>query len=330
MTGKMAGMNILVVGGAGYIGSATSQLLIEAGHTVSVFDNLSRGHKEAIPPEAQFIRGELAQPTDIAAALLQSKAEAVLHFAALIEAGESMVNPAKYFRANVGYTINLLEACVQHDVQKFVFSSTAAVFAASDEPISESSMIAPANAYGETKLMVEKMLRWFGEIHGLKHAILRYFNAAGAVGPRGEAHQPESHLIPLVLQAASGARPNISVFGTDYPTADGTCIRDYIHIADLGSAHVLALEYLDSHQNITCNLGNGSGYSVKEVIDVAHEVTGLPIKVIESARRVGDAPRLVASSELARLKLGWKPKMPEIQDIVSSAWKWMRVHPNGY
>lgn len=323
-------MNILVVGGAGYIGSATSQLLIEAGHTVTVFDNLSRGHREAIPAAANFIRGDLANPQEISDALTQSEAAAVLHFAALIEAGESMVNPAKYFRANVGLTINLLEACANHHIEKFVFSSTAAVFAASDDPISETSVIAPANTYGETKLIVEKMLRWFGEIHGIKYAVLRYFNAAGAVGPRGEAHQPESHLIPLVLQAASGVRSSISVFGSDYPTPDGTCIRDYIHIADLGSAHVLALDYLDSHDKITCNLGNGSGYSVREVIDVALEVTGKPIKVIESPRRAGDAPRLVASSALARRELGWLPKQPAIQDIVASAWRWMSAHPSGY
>ncbi len=323
-------MNILVVGGAGYIGSATAQQLIEAGHSVSVMDNLSKGHRAAVPAQANFIQADLARPEQVLAALQTSKAEAVLHFAALIEAGESMREPARYFRANVANSLNLLEAMQRSGVDKLVFSSTAAVYAANDKPISESSPIAPANCYGETKLMVEKMIHWFAQIHGLRYAVLRYFNACGAAGERGEAHTPETHLIPLVLQAALGKRPNISVFGNDYPTPDGTCVRDYIHIDDLGSAHVKALDYLGRHAAITCNLGNGAGYSVKEVIDVAIEVTGRNIPVVNAPRRAGDAARLVASAALAQQALGWQPKVTQIADIVGSAWAWMQKHPNGY
>lgn len=317
-------MNILIVGGAGYIGSVTSQLLVEAGHRVCVFDNLSTGHRHAVPDEAQFILGDLANQADIDAAIKQVQPEAILHFAALIEAGESMKQPARFYRANVGYTLNLLDACVRLDVKKLVFSSTAAIFAASDAPISENSRIEPANCYGETKLAVERMLKWFGQIHGLRYGVLRYFNACGAYGTRGEGHTPETHLIPLTLQTAMGQRPAISVYGTDYPTPDGTCIRDYIHVADLGSAHVLALDYLADHPTITCNLGNGTGYSVREVIDAALEVTGREINVVEGPRRAGDAARLVAASDLARRELGWQPKIPNLADIVSSAWEWMQ------
>ncbi len=323
-------MNILVAGGAGYIGGIVAQMLIDAGNTVTVFDNLSKGHRVAVPDGAHFHFGDLGRPDDIAGAIQTTQPEAVFHFAALIEAGESMKQPARYFRANVGNSLNLLEACVNHGVSKFVFSSTAAVFAASDAPLSETSAIAPANCYGETKLMVEKMLKWFHEIHGLRYVVLRYFNACGALGPRGEAHEPETHLIPLTLRAALGLRPDISVFGTDYPTPDGTCIRDYIHVADLGSAHLKALEYLDGHTTLTCNLGNGAGYSVREVIDAAIEITGKPIVVKEAPRRPGDAPRLVASSELARRALGWTPRITSLPDIIASAWEWIQDHPRGY
>ncbi|MBX7213484.1 MAG: UDP-glucose 4-epimerase GalE [Thermoflexales bacterium] len=323
-------MNVLVAGGAGYIGGIVSQLLIEAGHRVTVFDNLSKGHREAVPEAAAFVRGDLAHPEDIAAAMRQARPDAVLHFAGLTEAGESMQQPARYFRANVSNTLNLLEACVNAGVGRFVFSSTAAIFAANDALISESSPISPANCYGETKLMVEKMLKWFHAIHGLRYAALRYFNACGAVGPRGEAHDPETHLIPLTLRAALGLRPDIAIFGTDYPTPDGTCVRDYIHVADLGSAHLKALDYLDTHDTITCNLGNGAGYSVREVIDAAIEVTGKDIAIRETARRPGDAPRLVAASDLARRELGWVPRITQLPDIIGDAWTWMRAHPRGY
>lgn len=317
-------MNILVAGGAGYIGSVTSQMLVEAGHAVTVFDNLSKGHRDAAPAQARFIHGDLAQLDDIRAALETSQAEAVFHFAALIEAGESMKLPAKYLRANVSNTLNLLQACAEKGVQRIVFSSTAAVFAASDDPLGEDSTIEPANLYGETKLMVEQMLGWFNKIHGLRVAVLRYFNACGAWGRLGERHSPETHLIPLTLLAAQDKRANISIFGTDYPTPDGTCIRDYIHVRDLGSAHLLALDYLATHEKITCNLGNGEGYSVRQVIDAARRVTGVDIPVVESQRRPGDAARLVAASARARQELGWQPHITNLDDIVRSAWDFMQ------
>ncbi len=323
-------MKILVVGGAGYIGSTVAQQLVEAGHTVFVFDNLVKGHLQAVPEQARFISGDLANLDDIDLALDMCMPDAVFHFAALIEAGESMKKPARYFRANVSNTLNLLESCATHGVTKLIFSSTAAVFAASDEPLTETSTIAPANCYGETKLMVEQMLRWFHTVHGLRYAVLRYFNACGAYGPRGEAHSPETHLIPLTLQVALGQRPFISVYGADYPTPDGTCIRDYIHIYDLATAHLLALNYLADHETITCNLGNGNGYSVREVIDMARKVSARPIETAESPRRPGDAPRLVAASDLARRELSWQPKFTQLEDMVGSAWEWMLRHPNGY
>jgi UDP-glucose 4-epimerase len=256
--------------------------------------------------------------------------EAVFHFAALIEAGESMQKPALYFRANVANTINLLEACAAHHVQRFVFSSTAAVYAASDLPLTETSLIQPANCYGETKLMVEQMLKWFNTIHGLRYAVLRYFNACGAYEELGEAHSPETHLIPLVIQAALGQRARVSIYGTDYPTPDGTCIRDYIHIFDLATAHLLALEYLAGHQTITCNLGTGTGYSVREVIDTVRKVSGKSFAVQETARRPGDAPRLVASPALAQRELGWQPRYNTLEAMVASAWAWKSKHPQGY
>jgi UDP-glucose 4-epimerase len=323
-------MNILVAGGAGYIGSVVAQLLVEAGHNVFVFDNLLKGHRQAVPEQARFISGDLADIEDINMALDAAQAEAVFHFAALIEAAESMQKPALYFRANVANTLNLLEACAAYNVQRFVFSSTAAVFAASDSPLTETSPIQPANCYGQTKLIVEQMLQWFSSTHGLRYSVLRYFNACGAYGPRGEGHSPESHLIPLTLQAALGQRPAINIYGTDYPTPDGTCIRDYIHIYDLATAHLQALNYLADHNTITCNLGNGAGYSVREVIDAARKVSGRAFEVREMARRPGDAPRLVASAELARRELGWLPRFTVLEDMVGSAWEWIKKHPRGY
>jgi UDP-glucose 4-epimerase len=307
-------MNILVVGGAGYIGSVVAQELVEAGHAVFVFDNLVKGHMQAVPEQARFISGDLANLDDINRALDVAQAGAVFHFAALIEAGESMKKPALYFRANVSNTLNLLESCVAHNVKRLVFSSTAAVFTASDDPLTETSPIQPANCYGETKLMVEQMLRWFNTIHGLRYGVLRYFNACGAYGPRGEGHTPETHLIPLTLQGALGQRPFVTVYGTDYPTPDGTCI----HVYDLAAAHLLALNYLADHETITCNLGNGMGYSVREVIDTARRVSGRAFEVRESERRPGDAPRQVASADLARRELGWEPRFTRLEDMVGS------------
>jgi UDP-glucose 4-epimerase len=323
-------MNILVVGGAGYIGGVVAQLMVEAGHSVFVFDNLLKGHKQAIPEQAKFISGDLADVEDVNLALDAAQADAVFHFAALIEAGESMHKPGLYFRANVANTINLLESCVAHNVERFVFSSTAAVYAASEMPLTETSVIQPANCYGETKLIVEQMLKWFNTIHGLRYAVLRYFNACGAYCSRGEAHSPETHLIPLILQAALGQRPYVNIYGTDYPTPDGTCIRDYIHIYDLATAHLLALHYLDSHNTITCNLGTGTGYSVREVVEMARKVAGRPFEVRETERRPGDAPRLVAASDLARRELGWRPRYTLLEEMVASAWDWMSSHPRGY
>ena len=323
-------MNILVVGGAGYIGGIVAQQLVEAGHSVTVFDNLLKGHRQAVPEQARFISGDLADLDDINLALDATQTDAVFHFAALIEAGESMSQPARYFRANVANTLNLLEACATHDVGRFVFSSTAAVYAASEAPLTETSPIQPANCYGETKLMVEQMLKWFNAIHGLRYVVLRYFNACGAYGPRGEAHSPETHLIPLILQTVLGQRPHVNIYGTDYPTPDGTCIRDYIHVHDLATAHVRALDYLADHNTLTCNLGTGMGYSVCEVVDVAMEVTGREFVVLETERRPGDAPRLVASAALARRELDWQPRFIALPDMVSSAWEWMSAHPHGY
>jgi UDP-glucose 4-epimerase len=323
-------MNIIVTGGAGYIGSITSQILLEAGHALVVYDNLCHGYRAAVPPGAVFIRGDLHDRAALDVAFEEHKPEAVVHFAAFIEAGESMLDPGKYFDNNVAGSLSLLEATAAHGVHRFVFSSTAAVFAASDSPLTESSRVEPANCYGETKLMIERMLAWYHRIHGLRYAVLRYFNASGSTPERGEAHRPESHLIPLVLQVALGQRDHASIFGTDYPTLDGTCIRDYIHIVDLAQAHVLALDALESRETMTYNLGNGAGHSVREVIEVARQVTGHPIPAVEAPRRPGDAPRLVASSEAIRRDLGWTPRFPELRQIVASAWEWQRAHPNGY
>jgi len=323
-------LNILVTGGAGYIGSVTSQILLEAGHTVVVYDNLCHGYRAAVPTGATFIHGDLHDRATLDAAFEKRKPEAIMHFAAFIEAGESMRDPGKFFHNNVAGSLNLIEATAAHGVRRFVFSSTAAVYAASDAPLTESSRIEPANCYGETKLMIEQMLNWYHRIHGLRYAALRYFNASGGTPNRGEAHNPESHLIPLVLQVALGQREHASIFGADYSTPDGTCIRDYIHIADLAQAHVLALDALASRETMAYNLGNGAGYSVREVIEVARQVTGHPIPAVESPRRPGDAPRLVASSSAIRRDLGWTPRFPDLRQIVESAWEWQRAHPNGY
>jgi UDP-glucose 4-epimerase len=321
---------VFVTGGAGYIGSAAAAELIAAGHAVTVFDNLSRGHRAAVPPKAHFVEGDLADPAALDAALSADPPQAVMHLAAYIEAGESMEQPAQYFRNNVANSLNLIEAAVRHGVGRFVLSSTAAVYAGGDEPLAETAPLHPANVYGETKWMIERMLRWFASQRGLHYAALRYFNASGAMPGRGEAHRPESHLIPRVLQAALGQAEEVSIFGTDYPTPDGTCIRDYIHIADLVAAHLLALEALGEREALTYNLGNGAGYSVREVIETARRVTGRPIPARERPRRPGDAARLVASAEKIRRELGWAPRYLALEDIVASAWEWHRTHPDGY
>ena len=323
-------MNIFVTGGAGYIGSAAAEALINAGHSVTVYDSLVTGYRDAVPTGARFIQADLGNSNTLTAALASEKYAAVMHFAAFIEAGESMKDPGKFFKNNLANSLQLIEAAAIAGVKRFVLSSTAAVYSSKDAPLKEDSSIDPANAYGFTKLVIEQALEWYRKIHGLHFAALRYFNACGALPGRGEAHQPESHLIPLVLKVALGQRAAASIYGTDYPTPDGTCIRDYIHIADLVSAHQLALEALDNQDRLVYNLGNGSGYSVREVIETARRVTGCPIPVLEAPRRPGDAPRLVASSEKIRRELGWTPQHPDLTDILASAWDWHRNHPQGY
>lgn len=329
-------MKVFVTGGAGYIGSATSAYFLKAGHEVIVFDNLVRGHHESVPDGATFVKGDVGSRAMLDTAFDEYQPDAVVHFAAFIEAGESMERPGMYFQNNVCSTVILLEAMMAHDIKKIVFSSTAAVYASKNAALNETDPLGPSNVYGETKLMIEKAIQWYHEIYRLRYAILRYFNACGAMlngkgePVRGEAHFPESHLIPLALQVPLGMRDAIAIYGSDYPTPDGTCIRDYIHIEDLASAHVLALEALDERDAMIYNLGNGRGYSVQEVIDVARQATGQPIKSVEAPRRPGDAPVLVSSSEKINDELGWQPKHPELSDIISSAWAWHRTHPHGY
>jgi len=323
-------MNIFISGGAGYIGSATAEALVNAGHNVTVYDSLITGHRAAVPQGAKFIHASLEDSHALAEALTATKYDAIMHFAAFIEAGESMKDPGKFFRNNFANSLQLMETAVQAGVKKFVFSSTAAVYQSSEEPLTEDSPIGPTNVYGHTKLMTEQALEWYRQIHGLHFAILRYFNACGALPGRGEAHQPESHLIPRVLQIALGQAESATIFGTDYPTPDGTCIRDYIHIADLVSAHILALGALESKDKMIYNVGSGNGFSVREVIDTARQVTGHAIPTVESPRRPGDSARLVASPTRIMSELGWKPTHTNMQEILSSAWEWHTSHPNGY
>lgn len=323
-------MNILVTGGAGYIGSTTAEALLQVGHSVTVYDSLITGHRAAVPGEANFIEADLADSHTLVETFTKNKFDAVMHFAAFIEAGESMKDPARFYQNNFTNALALVETAVRAGVKRFVLSSTAAVFQSSDEPLTEESPLGPTNVYGHTKLMVEQALEWYRQIHGLHFAALRYFNACGALPNRGEAHQPESHLIPLVLRVALGQSDAIQIFGTDYPTPDGTCIRDYIHIADLVTAHQLALDGLRERDCLICNLGSGHGYSVREVIEAARQVTGHLIPAIERPRRPGDSARLVASSEKIKRELGWKPQHNDLREIVSSAWDWHRSHPKGY
>ncbi|WKZ35767.1 MAG: UDP-glucose 4-epimerase GalE [Anaerolineales bacterium] len=323
-------MNIFVTGGAGYIGSATAAALINAGHAVTVYDSLVTGHRAAVPAEAGFIHASLDDSHALAEALTLKKHDAVMHFAAFIEAGESMKDPGKYFRNNFANSLQLMEIAAQAGVKRFVFSSTAAVYRSSDEPLTEQSPLGPSNVYGHTKLMTEQALEWYRRIHGLHVAALRYFNACGALPGRGEAHQPESHLIPRVLQIALGQSDSATIYGTDYPTPDGTCIRDYIHIADLVSAHILALDALEKRDMLVYNVGSGNGFSVREVIETARKVTGHAIPAVESPRRPGDSARLVASPQRIINELGWKPIHTNMQEILSSAWEWHRSHPYGY
>ena len=327
-------MNILVTGGAGYIGSHVVEELQKSGFTPIVYDNFSTGHEEAVPDEVQLIEGDIHDVRFAKHIMEQFKIDAVIHFAACSLVGESVNLPLKYYDNNLCGTKVLLEAMVAHDVKKIVFSSTAATYGEPENiPILETDRTCPTNPYGETKLAMEKMFYWTAKAHGLRYVSLRYFNACGAdkTGTIGEAHNPESHLIPLILQVPNGKREAISIFGTDYDTPDGTCIRDYIHVTDLAQAHILAVRYLqDGGESNIFNLGNGIGYSVREVIETARAVTGHPIPAIESPRRAGDPARLVASSQKAREVLGWDPQHASLEEIIGDAWRWHKNHPNGY
>ena len=327
-------MRILVLGGAGYIGSHTALELVKAGNEVVIADNLVTGYRKAIPKGAKFYEGDLRDFDFLNKLFQQEKIDAVIHFAAYSLVGESVTNPLKYYDNNLYGTKVLLEAMVKNHVGKIVFSSTAATYGEPENiPILESDRTCPTNPYGETKLAMEKMFKWTAEAHGLRYVSLRYFNACGAdeSGEIGEAHTPESHLIPLILQVPNGKRETISIYGTDYDTPDGTCIRDYIHVTDLAQAHILAVQYLNNGgESDIFNLGNGVGYSVREVIETARKVTGHPIPATESSRRAGDPARLVASSEKAKKILGWKPVHDSLEEIIASAWNWHKNHPNGY
>ena len=327
-------MAILVLGGAGYIGSHTVYELIDAGREVVVADNLKTGFRAAVHPKARFYEVDIRDGAGLDALFKKEEIEGVIHFAAFSQVGESMTKPLKYYENNLWGTISLLKSMVANGVEKIVFSSTAATYGEPERvPIMESDKTQPTNCYGETKLAMEKLMSWTGRAHGLRYTALRYFNACGAhpSGAIGEAHDPETHLIPLILQVPLGKREKISVFGDDYPTHDGTCIRDYIHVNDLAQAHILAMDYLfNGGDSDVFNLGNGVGFTVKEVIDVARGVTGHPIPAEIVPRRAGDPAQLVASSEKAKTVLGWKPKYDDLNTIVSSAWAWHRSHPNGY
>jgi len=321
-------VKILVTGGAGYIGSVCVEDLLNRGHNVTVFDNLTEGHKKAIDRRADFVQGDLADKAALADLMRTAQPEAVMHFAANALVGESMQNPYKYFYNNVSCGLNLLHAMVEHGVKRFVFSSTCATYGMPETvPIDELVPQKPVNPYGESKLIFEKILRWFDEIHGVTFASLRYFNAAGATEAFGEDHRIETHLIPCVLQVPLGKREHAQIFGTDYPTPDGSCIRDYIHVTDLAQAHALALAVKKSD---FFNLGIGGGVSVLEVIDACTKVTGKDIPVVKQSRRPGDPPRLIASAGKAQEVLGWRPQFDRIEDIVSSAWNWHVRHPAGY
>lgn len=316
-------MKILVTGGAGYIGGTVTRLLLGKGHSVTVFDNLCHSKRSALAEGAEFVLGDLADRALVEKTLNEGRFDGVMHFAALIEAGESMKKPEIYFRNNAASTLTLLEAMLATGHDRLVFSSTAACYGEPEvTPILEDAKLEPTNAYGESKLLVEQMLRWVNQIHELRYASLRYFNVAGAIDGYGEAHEPESHLIPLILDVALGRRENIKIFGRDYPTKDGTCVRDYIHVRDLAEAHLLALEALKNESRLIYNIGNGQGFTVLEVIESVRRVTGKPVPVEECDRRPGDPAVLVASSEKIKAELGWKPQYVELDKIVSSAWEW--------
>jgi UDP-glucose 4-epimerase len=321
-------MNVFVTGGAGYIGSVCVEELLDAGHAVTVYDNLTEGHRSAVDSRAQFVLGDPERDNDIREAVRAAKPDAILHFAANALVGESMTNPGKYFHNNVCNGLKLLNAALEANVKKFVFSSTCATYGPPDRvPMTEDLPQRPINPYGESKLMFEKMLIWYHQLHQLEFVAFRYFNAAGASKKFGEHHRVETHLIPNVLKVALGQAAQCEIYGTDYPTPDGTCIRDYIHIIDLAQAHILALA--PGKQGFY-NLGNGDGYSVRQVIQMCEKVSGKKIPAVEKPRRPGDPPKLVAAADKAVKELGWKPKYLKLEDIVTTAWKWHEQHPTGY
>ncbi len=318
-------MRILVTGGAGYVGGTVAQLLLDHGHQVVIYDNLCHGHRSMVPEGTEFVEADIADRTTLEK-VLHTGIDGVMHFAALIEAGESMKKPEIYFRNNSASTLSLFESMLAANVSRLVFSSTAAVYGEPEStPILEDAPLRPTNAYGESKLLVEQMLSWLNRIHGFRYASLRYFNVAGAIEGRGEAHEPESHIIPLILDVALGRRQNIKVFGEDYPTHDGTCVRDYVHVHDLARAHLLAFEALKDRSQLIYNIGNGEGFTVREVIESARRVTGHPIPVEECPRRPGDPAVLIASSAKIGKELAWAPAYSKLDDIIESAWKWHQL-----
>ena len=323
-------MRILVSGGAGYIGSTVTEQLVDAGHQVVVYDNLYQGHAGAVHPEAAFVKGDLADRAALARVFDQFPVDAVMHFASHTLVAESVARPFMYLGDNVVNAINLMRAAVEHGVRRFVLSSTANLFDQPERmPIDEDERIVPGSPYGESKYILERILSWLDRTIGLRYAALRYFNDAGASARFGEHHDPETHLIPLVLQVALGQRERVQLFGTDYPTPDGTCVRDYIHVVDLAQAHILALDALKDRSR-TYNLGNGNGFSVLQVVQTARQITGHAIPAVAAPRRPGDPAVLIASSQRIRRELGWQPRYPDLRDIIQSAWAWHLVHPNGY
>jgi len=324
-------MSIFVTGGAGYIGSIVVEQLVEAGETVIVYDNLYQGHQAAVHPDAKLIVGDLADTALMTKTMAEYRVEAIMHFASYTLVGESVERPFLYLGDNITNGLNLLRAASELGVKRFILSSTANLFDDPQQmPISEQERIVPGSPYGESKYILERMLYWLDRTKGLKYAALRYFNAAGASSVRGEDHDPETHIIPLVLQVALGQRDQFIIFGDDYPTPDGTCVRDYIHVLDLAQAHILALQALQNGQSRTYNLGNGQGYSILELIEVARKITGHSIPVEVGPRRPGDPAILIASADSIRQELGWQPKHSDLETIVGDAWRWFKDHPNGY
>jgi UDP-glucose 4-epimerase len=324
-------MSILVTGGAGYIGSIVVEQLAEAGESVVVYDNLYQGHKEAVHPKAKLVVGDLADASTLEKTFAEHKIEAIMHFASYTLVGESVEHPFMYIGDNITNGLNLMRTAVKHGVKRFILSSTANLFDDPEKmPISEKERIVPGSPYGESKYLLERMLYWLDKTKGMKYAALRYFNAAGASSVRGEDHDPESHIIPLILFVAQGKRDKFTIFGNDYSTPDGTCIRDYIHVLDLAQAHILALKALQNGCSRTYNLGNGKGYSILEVIETARKITGHPIPTAYGPRRPGDPATLIASSESIRQELGWQPNHSDLETIIGDAWRWFQKHPEGY